>query len=157
MGYTTTWGKKEDAHRLWESKDLYFQASKSSISSLQKDLHFHVPVPSFNPSRWETQFHFFPHPPKHISTTPRPFRLFGVSDWLSAPQFARASVNLLDFVFQDVPLLSSGFFWLIQKNQKKNTAETRFWSRQTLLLASENKWLGPPAWMMLTYPNRSLG
>ena len=69
-------GEKKKAHRLWESKDLYFQASKSSISSLEKRSSFSCPCSIIQPQQMGNSVSFFPPLPKHISTTPTSFPPF---------------------------------------------------------------------------------
>ena len=69
-------GEKKNAHRLWESKDLYFQASKSSISSLEKRSSFSCPCSIIQPQQMGNSVSFFPPLPKHISTTPTSFPPF---------------------------------------------------------------------------------
>ena len=58
------------------SKDLYFQASKSVISSLEKKSSFSCPCSIIQPQQMGNSVSFFPPLPKHISTTPTSFPPF---------------------------------------------------------------------------------
>ena len=108
-GYITTRGKK-NTHRLWESKDLYFQASKSSISSLEKRSSFSCPCSIVQPQQMGNSVSFFPPSPQtYLNNTHILSTLFGISDWLSALQFARASIHLVGKLGDmEVPLLFTG-------------------------------------------------
>ena len=144
---TSLLGEKKHPPALGIQGSLLPSIKIFNFITRKKDLHFHVPVPSFNPSKWATPFLFFPLLPKHISTTPTSFppflgfqtgfqlcnlpgpRSIWLENWVTWKFHSFLRVMKTPRLCSVVLFMqkNTSVVWLTRKNKKKNTAEKRFW------------------------------
>ena len=176
-GYITTWELQKTPTGFRFQGSLLPSIKICDFITRKKIFIFMSLFHHSTPADGQLRFFLSPSPQTYLNNANILSTLFGISDWLSALQFARASIHLVEKLGdRRVPLLFAGdenttslfscfvyakkntsVVWLTRKNQKKNTAKKRFWLWQTPLLASKKSALGFHSWRMLNLSKRSQG